>query len=57
MKCIHFTNNMLINNDRFYEVRPIFHYLNKAMKMNKTSGEFVSVDEIMLPYYGLHGDN
>ena len=28
----------------------ISHYLSKVMKINKTSGEFVSVDEIMVPY-------
>ena len=49
--CLHFTDNMLIDQDRFYKVMPIFEHLNKIMKVNKAE-EFVSVDEIMVPYYG-----
>ena len=56
MKCLHFTDNMKINNDRFYKVRPIFHHLNQVMKAIKPSSEFTSVDEIMVSYYGRHGD-
>lgn len=56
MKCLHFADNMQITDDRFHKVRPIFHHLNKVMNIKKPSGEFVSVDEIMVPYYGRHGD-
>lgn len=55
MRCLHFTDNMNINEDRFYKVRPIFEHLNKTAKINKAE-EFLSVDEIMVPYYGRHRD-
>ena len=55
MRCLHFTDNMNIDEDRFYKVRPIFEHLNKTAKINKAE-EFLSIDEIMVPYYGRHRD-
>ena len=55
MRCLHFSDNMSINDDRFYKVRPLFEHINKVFKAIK-SKEFTSVDEIMVPYYGKHGD-
>ena len=56
MKCLHFTNNMKNDSDRFYKVKPTFHLTNKVMKVNKPLTEFTSVDEIMVPYYGRHAN-
>ena len=55
MRCLHFTDNMNIDEDRFYKVRPIIEHLNKTMERNKAD-EFISVEEIMVPYYGRHRD-
>ena len=46
---------MSINEDRFYKVRQLFEHINKVFKAIK-SKEFTSVDELMVPYYGKHGD-
>ena len=54
MRCLHFANNMNAD-DRFYKVRPISDHLNKTMEINKAE-EFLSVDEIIVPYYGRHRD-
>ena len=55
LRCLHFTDNMAINDDRFYKVRPLFDHINKVCGTVR-SGEYSSVDEIMVPYYGRHGD-
>ena len=55
LRCLHFTDNMVINNDRFYKVRPLFDHMNKVCGTVK-SAEYSSVDEIMVPYYGRHGE-
>ena len=57
MRCLHFTDNMKVNTDQFFKVRPIFEHINKVMMHNRFQGEFISVDEVMMPYYGRHGDN
>ncbi|XP_040573820.2 piggyBac transposable element-derived protein 3-like [Lepeophtheirus salmonis] len=56
MRCLHFSDNMQMQNDRFHKVRPIFTHMNQVMKNSKFQGKFMSVDEIMVPYYGRHGD-
>ena len=55
LRCLHFTDNMAINDDWFYKVRPLFDHINKVCGTVR-SGEYNSVDEIMVPYYGRHGD-
>ena len=55
MRCLHFSDNTKMNDDRFYKVRPLFEHLNNAIKDEKCC-ECYSVDEIMVPYYGRHGD-
>ena len=55
MRCFHFTDNMKVNTDRFFKVRPIFEHINKVMMHNRFQGEFMSVDEVMVSYYGRHG--
>ncbi len=55
MRCLHFTDNMAMNEDRFIKVRPLFEYLNKVSKIRNCT-EYTSVDEIMILYYGRHGD-
>ena len=54
MRCLHFNDNMAMDGDRFFKVRPLFEHLNQANKDEKV--EFYSIDEIMVPYYGRHGD-
>ena len=49
------SDNLAMNDDRFYKVRPLFEHLNKVSK-HLNQGEYFSVDEIMVPYYGKHGD-
>ena len=48
-------NNMAMDGDRFFKVRPLFEHLNQANK-DKEKEEFYSFDEIMVPYYGRHGN-
>ena len=49
-ECLHFADNMLIDQDSIYKVRPIFEHLNIAMRVN-TAEEFVSIDEKMVECY------
>ncbi|CAB4058111.1 unnamed protein product [Lepeophtheirus salmonis] len=44
---------MAIDEDRFYKVWPIFEHLNKTAKIDKAD-KYLSVDEVMVPYYGRH---
>lgn len=37
------------------QVRPLFEHVNKVSKINYNQ-QFSSIDEIMIPYYGRHGD-
>ena len=54
---IHFVdNNLLDENDRFAKVRPIFKNINTQCAKYAPMGENTSVDEIMVPYFGPHGD-
>ena len=54
---LHFAdNNTLDPTDRFAKVRPIFDILNQQSKKYMPQTEFLSVDEIMVPYFGPHGD-
>ena len=55
MRILHFADNMEINQDRFYKVRPLIEHLNKVCKQ-KEIPEYTSIDEVMVPYYGKHGD-
>ena len=55
MRCLHFNDNMAMDGDRFFKVRPLFEHLNQANK-DKEKEEFYSIDEIMVLYYGRHGD-
>jgi hypothetical protein len=42
---------MLIDDDKFYKVQPIFEHLNETMKINK-AGKFLIIDEIKVLYNG-----
>ena len=46
---------MAMDGDRFFKVRPLLEHLNQANE-DKEKEEFYSFDEIMVPYYGRHGD-
>lgn len=54
MRNLHFANNMLINDDPFYKVRPLFNIFNKTAKLLPPDIE-LSVDETMVEYFGRHG--
>ena len=57
LQLTHFCDNDNLDpNDRFAKVRPIFDNLNAACKKYILEREHVSIDEIMIPYYGPHGD-
>lgn len=51
---LHFANNMLIDADPFYKVRPLFDIFNKQAKLVPPEIN-LSVDETMVEYYGRHG--
>jgi hypothetical protein len=52
-RSLHFNNNMEIDDDRLYKVRPLFELVNKNCKKVSVSSR-LSVDEQMLKYYGRH---
>lgn len=54
LRYLHFNNNSLINNDRFYKVRSLFEYFNKKSKIHPFTKE-LSIDESMIKYFGCHG--
>ena len=55
--CLHFTDNNDNNNgDRFYKVRPLFENINQTSAKFIAHCSSLSVDEMMIPYYGHHGD-
>jgi hypothetical protein len=57
LQLCHFVNNENLEpNDRFAKIRPIFDNLNQACLKYVPESEHLSVDEIMIPYYGPHGD-
>ena len=61
MEALHFTDNMEMTEDqqeadRFVKVRPLFDNINKQCKTYLPDRRGKSVDEIMVPYYGPHGD-
>jgi hypothetical protein len=43
--------------DRFFKVRPIFELINSRSKLYMERSKNMSIDEMMIPYYGKHGDN
>ena len=49
MCILHFANKLEINYERFYKIRPFFDRINAFCK-------HTSIDEIMIPYNGIHGD-
>ncbi len=55
LRCLHFADNLKMTEDRFYKVRSSFHHVNKVNK-HINCGEYTSVDEIMVPYCGKHGE-
>lgn len=54
MRSLHLANNMQMNDDRFFKVRPFFDMLNEAFKICDLT-EHLSVDETVVPYFGHHG--
>ena len=53
LKCLHFRDNALLDEDGYFKVRPIIKNLNNAAKWNLDSSSY-SVDEVMVPYFGRH---
>ena len=49
-------NNLLDEEDRFAKVRPLFTNINVQCARYCPMDKYQSVDEIMVPYYGKHGD-
>ena len=38
--------------DRFFKVRPLIEHVNEVMSVKQYSGEYMSVDDKLVPYYG-----
>jgi len=51
LKCLHFCDNLVMDGDSFYKVRPIFSNLNQSSCWY-VGAESYSVDETMIPYFG-----
>ena len=51
LKCLHFCDNNLMDDDNFYKVRPIFTNLNRCSRFYVGAGSY-SIDETMIPYFG-----
>ena len=56
LSVLHFSDNSAESSDRFFKVRLLFENLNKQSLKYMPPSSNVSVDEIMCPYYGSHGD-
>lgn len=54
LKCLHFRDNQLIDDDGYYKVRPIFENLNTNCLKWCADHQHFSVDEGMVPYFGRH---
>lgn len=54
MRNLHFANNMHIDDDPLYKVRPIFDILNFRSKIAPVDTN-LSIDETMIEYFGHHG--
>lgn len=54
MHFLHFSNNMEMNEDKYFKVRPLFQTLNAASKIPPLQ-KHLSIDEAIIPYYGRHG--
>ena len=54
LSVLHFTDNedRTVRSDKFHKVRPIFDIINSASKKYLPITEYVSVDEMMVPYFG-----
>ena len=53
MRILHCANNLEMDDDRMYKVRPLFDIQNAVFKRRKVTPR-VNVDEQMLKYYGHH---
>ena len=53
---LHLADNTSLNpEDPYYKVRPFFEMLNDSFRKSLPLDENLSVDEIMVPYFGRHG--
>ena len=56
LRNLHLANNYEIDtSDPYYKVRPLFEHLNRSFVQSMPMNENLSVDEIMVPYFGRHG--
>ena len=52
-----FNDNMAMDDNRSYKVRPLFQLLSKAsIDLNMNCKEYYSNNEMMVPYYRRYGD-
>jgi len=54
MRCLHFRDNLLLDDDGYYKVRPLFDNLNSNSLRWFGDQQYYSVNEVMVPYYGKH---
>ena len=55
LRCLHFRDNKLMDDDRYFKIRPIFNILNSGGRFFLPYSQRYAVDESMVPYFGRHG--
>ena len=56
LRDLHLADNQKINaEDPYYKIRPYINMLNECFKKNLSPIQNLSIDEMMVPYYGRHG--
>ena len=56
LRYLHFADNQnLTASDRYAKVRSIFSMLNEKWLKHFSNENYLSIDELMVPYYGRHG--
>ena len=56
LRNLHLCDNTKLNNaDKFCKIRPMIKDLNNKFLKHSFNGENTSIDESMIPYFGIHG--
>ena len=56
LRDLHLADNQKIDaEDPYYKIRPYINMLNEGFKKNLSPSQNLSIDEMMVPYYGRHG--
>ena len=53
---LHLADNQKIDaEDPYYKIRPYINMSNEGIKKNLSPSQNLSIDEMIVPYYGRHG--